>query len=158
MLYHWLTEGHSHWAIYNSAKKSAISWWYLTVYLRGRAVEELLERWACNSVTWDQALLYFFASLVQGGKNNAWYIHLTSRQPPRNLHNLTTVRPVMLLANQRLQDGNQILARIMSLLKSILGKRELLSTSMFIWGFLKKFFNVLFFLWNTACWSCRTFI
>ena len=29
----------------------------------------------------------------------------------------------MLLANQRLQDGNQILARIMSLLKSILGKR-----------------------------------
>ena len=49
----------------------------------------------------------------------------------------------MLLANQRLQDGNQILARIMSLLKSILGKRELLSTSMFIWGFLKKFLNVL---------------
>ena len=29
----------------------------------------------------------------------------------------------MLLANQRLHNGNQILARIMSLLKSILGKR-----------------------------------
>ena len=29
----------------------------------------------------------------------------------------------MLLANQRLQDGNQILARIMCLLKSVLGKR-----------------------------------
>ena len=44
----------------------------------------------------------------------------------------------MLLANQRLQDGNQILARIMSLLKSILGKRKFLTTSMFRWRFLKK--------------------
>ena len=68
----------------------------------------------------------FFASLLlwlEGKKNNAWYIYLTSRQPPPNLHNLTSAWPVMLLANQRLQDGNQILARIMSLLKSILGKR-----------------------------------
>ena len=46
----------------------------------------------------------------------------------------------MLLANQRLQDGNQILARIMSLLKSILGKRKFLTTSMFRWRFLKKDF------------------
>ena len=44
----------------------------------------------------------------------------------------------MLLANKRLPYGNQILARIMSLLKSILGKRKFLSTSMFRWRFLKK--------------------
>ena len=50
----------------------------------------------------------------------------------------------MLLANQRLPDGNQILAGIMSLLKSILGKRKFLSTSMFRWRFLKKKFNVFF--------------
>ena len=57
----------------------------------------------------------FFASLLlwlKGKKNNAWYIYLTSRQPPPNLHSLTSAWPVMLLANQRLQDGNQILARI----------------------------------------------
>ena len=65
----------------------------------------------------------FFASLARGEKNNAWYIYLSSRQPPPNLHSLTSAWSVMLLANQRLQDGNQILARIMSLLKSILGKR-----------------------------------
>ena len=46
----------------------------------------------------------------------------------------------MLLANKRLPYGNQILARIMSLLKSILGKRKFLSTSMFRWHFLKKIF------------------
>ena len=45
----------------------------------------------------------------------------------------------MLLANQRLPDGNQILAGIMSLSKSILGKRKFLST------FLKKNLNVFFF-------------
>ena len=44
----------------------------------------------------------------------------------------------MLLANKRLPDGNQILAGIMSLLKSILRKRKFLSTSMFRWRFLKK--------------------
>ena len=32
-------------------------------------------------------LLLLFASLAREGKNTAWYIHLTSRQPPRNLHN-----------------------------------------------------------------------
>ena len=103
-------------------------------------------------LTWDQALFYFifFASLLlwlEREKNNAWYIHLTSRQPPPNLHNLTSAWPVMLLANKRLPYGNQILARIMSLLKSILGKRKFLSTSMFRWRFLKKKFNVLF-LWD----------
>ena len=36
------------------------------------------------------------------------------------VHNLTSPWPVMLLANKRLPYGNQILARIMSLLKSIL--------------------------------------
>ena len=45
-------------------------------------------------------------------KNNAWNIHLTNRQPPPNLHNLTSAWPVMLLANQRLPDVNQILARM----------------------------------------------
>ena len=65
----------------------------------------------------------FFASLAREGKNNAWYIHLTSHQPPPNLHNLTSAWPVMLLANQRLPDGNQILVGIMSLSqKSIVGK------------------------------------
>ena len=44
----------------------------------------------------------------------------------------------MLLANKRLPDGNQSLAGIMSLLKSILRKRKFLSTSMFRWRFLKK--------------------
>ena len=80
----------------------------------------------------------FFGS--RGKKNNAWYIHLTSRQPPPNLDNLTSSWPVMLLASQRLPDGNQILAPIMSLLKSILGKRKFLSTSMFRWCFVKKKF------------------
>ena len=47
----------------------------------------------------------------------------------------------MWLANQCLPDGNQILAGIMSLLKSILGKRKFLSMSMFRWCFLN------FFLW-----------
>ena len=106
-------------------------------------------------------LFYFFASLLlwlKREKNNAWYIHLTSHQPPPNLHNLTAAWPVMLLANKRLPYGNQILARIMSLLKSILGKRKFLSTSMFRWRFLRKNFNVLFFWWNTASWSCFTFI
>ena len=50
----------------------------------------------------------------------------------------------MLLANQRLPDGNQILAQIMSLWKSILGKRKFLSTSMFKWRFLKKILNFFF--------------
>ena len=50
----------------------------------------------------------------------------------------------MILANQRLTDGNQILARIMSLLKLILGKRNFLSTSMFRWSFLKNFLTCIF--------------
>ena len=50
----------------------------------------------------------------------------------------------MFLANQRLPDGNQILARIMSLLKLILGKRNFLSTSMFRRSFLKIFFKCFF--------------
>ena len=51
----------------------------------------------------------------------------------------------MFSANQRLPDGNQILARIMSLLKLILGKRNFLSTSMFRRSFLKIFFKCFFF-------------
>ena len=79
----------------------------------------------------------FFAPLAREGKNNAWYIHLTSHQPLPNFHNLTSAWPVMLLANQRLPDGNQILVGIMSLSpKSILGKRKFLSTCR--WRFLKK--------------------
>ena len=66
-------------------------------------------------LTWDQALFFFFfASLLlwlERGKNNAWYIYLTSSQPPPNLHNLTSAWPVMLLANKRLPYGNQILAQ-----------------------------------------------
>ena len=57
----------------------------------------------------------FFASLLpwlEREKNNAWYIYLTSHQPPPNLHNLTSAWPVMLLANQRLPEGNKILAGI----------------------------------------------
>ena len=71
-------------------------------------------------LTWDQALLLlllFFVSLAREGKNNACYIHITSRQPLPRLHNLTSAWPVILLANQHLPDGNQILAR-KSLLKS----------------------------------------
>ena len=104
-------------------------------------------------ITWDQALLLLlllllFASLLlwrEREKNNAWYIHLTSHQPPPNLHNLTSAWPVMLLANQRLPDGNQIFVGIKSLSpKSILGKRKFLSTCR--WRFLKKKLNVFFFL------------
>ena len=62
----------------------------------------------------------------------------------------------MLIANQRLPDGNQIFARIMSLSKSILGKRKFLST--FRWRFVKKIFKYFFLWWNTARRSCRTFI
>ena len=73
--------------------------------------------------------------------NNAWYIHLTSRHPPTNLHNLTSARPVMLLANHRLRDGNQIFARICLFWNTvILRKRKFLTTSMFRWSFLKKMF------------------
>ena len=93
-----------------------------------------------------------FASLLpwrEREKNNAWYIHLTSHQPPPNLHNLTSAWPVMLLANQRLPHGNQILVGIMSLLpKSKLGKRKFLSTCG--WRFLKKNLNVFFYLYLTA--------
>ena len=87
-------------------------------------------------LTWDQAFFFFFFFFLfffffffflllcffrsRGKKNNAWYIHLTSRLPPPNLHNLTSPWPVTLLANKRLPYGNQILPRIMSLLKSIL--------------------------------------
>ena len=77
-------------------------------------------------------------------KNNAWYIYLTSHQPSPNLHNLKSAWPAMLLANQRLPEGNQILAGIMSLSKSILGKRKCLKFYFFLW-------------WDTASWSCRTF-
>ena len=45
-------------------------------------------------------------------KNNPWYIYFTSRQPPPNLHNLTSVQPVMLLTSKCLPYRNQILARI----------------------------------------------
>ena len=48
----------------------------------------------------------------------------------------------MLLVNKRLPYGNQILAQIMSLLKSILGKRKFLSASTFRWRFLKEILNV----------------
>ena len=110
-------------------------------------------------LTWDQAFIFFIFLLFsffgsRGKKNSGWYIHLTSHQLPPNLHNVTSAWPVMLLANQRLRHGNQILAGIMSLSKSILGKRKFLST------FLKKNLNVFFFFflwWNTASWSCRNF-
>ena len=60
-----------------------------------------------------------------------------AHQPPPNLHNLTSAWPVMLIVNQRLLDGNQILVGKMSLSpKSILGKRKFLSTCR--WRFLKK--------------------
>ena len=68
-----------------------------------------------SQITWDQALFFFFGFLLlwlEREKNNVWYIPLTSRQPPPNLHNLTSAWPVMLLANKRLPYRNQILARI----------------------------------------------
>ena len=51
----------------------------------------------------------------------------------------------MLLANQRLPDGNHILVQIMSPLKLILGKRNFLRMSIFRWRFLKKLFLRFFF-------------
>ena len=107
-------------------------------------------------------VIFFLASLLlwlEREKSNAWYIHLTSHQPPPNLHNLTSAWPVTLLANKRLPYRNQILARIMSLLKSVLGEKNFLNTSVFRWRFVKKKINnVLFLWWNTASWSCRTFV
>ena len=81
------------------------------------------------SLTWDQAsfFVFFFCFFdSRGKKNNAWYIYLTSSQPPPNLHDLPFAWPVMFLANKRLPNGNQILARIMSLLKSwsVLGEKK----------------------------------
>ena len=55
-------------------------------------------------------LLFFWLLWLERGKHNAWYIYWTSHQPPPNLHNLTSAWPVMLLANQCLPEGNQILA------------------------------------------------
>ena len=56
----------------------------------------------------------------------------------------------MLLANQRLPDGNLILVGIMSLSpKSIVGKKKNLSTCR--WRFLKKNLNVLIFVMK-HCW------
>ena len=51
----------------------------------------------------------------------------------------------MLLANQRLPDGNHILVEIMSVLKLILSKRNFLRMSIFRWRFLKKLFLTFFF-------------
>ena len=90
-----------------------------------------------SGVIFFSLVLCFFGS--RGKKNNARYIHLTSHQPPPYSHNLTSAGPVMLLANQRLPDGNQILAGIMSPSQSILAKRKFLST--FRWRFLKKMFK-----------------
>ena len=93
-------------------------------------------------LTWDQALFFLLLLLLllwlEREESNTWYIHLTSRQPLSNLHNLVSTRPVMLLANQRLPDGNQILVRIMSLLN--LRIRKFLNTSMFRWCLSKKMF------------------
>ena len=117
------------------------------VWRSGYATDKAPRSIATCSLTWDQASFFFSASLLlwlEREKNSAWYIHLTSHQPPRNLHNLTSTWPVMLLANQRLRHGNQILAGIMSLSKSILGKTKFLS--MFRWRFLKKIFKCFFFV------------
>ena len=63
-----------------------------------------------------------------------------------SLDNLTSAWCVILLANQHLPYRNQLLVRIMSLLKSILGEGKFLSMSMFRWGLdsLKKFKCVVF--------------
>ena len=55
---------------------------------------------------------------------------LTSRQFWPLMTALPAARPVMLLANHRLPDGNQVLARIMSL-EIRLEKRKCLNTSIF---------------------------
>ena len=99
---------------------------------------------------WSGVIIIFFFFLLLcffGARGR--YIHLTSHQPPPNLHDLTSAWPVMLLVNQRLPEGNQILVGIMSLsLKSIVGKRKFLSTCR--WRFLKKNLNVFFYLYLTA--------
>ena len=50
---------------------------------------------------WGVIIIFLLLLWPEREKNNAWYIYLTSRQPPPNLHNLTSAWPVMLLANQR---------------------------------------------------------
>ena len=84
-------------------------------------------KWIQDRLNLRSGVSFFFFFLLlwlEREKNNAWYIYLTSSQPPPNLHNLTFAWPVMFLANKRLPNGNQILARIMSLLKSVLGKKN----------------------------------
>ena len=83
-------------------------------------------------------LLLLLLLWLEREESNTWYIHLTSREPLSNLHNLVSTRPVMLSANQRLPDGNQILVRIMSLLN--LRIRKFLNTFMFRWCLSKKMF------------------
>ena len=50
------------------------------------------------TLTYDQAFFFFWrADEVRGKKNNAWYIYLTSRQPPSNLNKQTSTLPVKLM-------------------------------------------------------------
>ena len=107
---------------------------------------------AVNSLTWDQALLlFFFASLLlwlESEKNNAWYIYLTSHQPPPNLHNLTSAWPVMLLANQRLPEGIKFWRENASF---EINFREKKCVSTVRSRFLRKILNVFFFVMK-YCW------
>ena len=111
-------------------------------------------------------LLLFLASFLlwlEREKNNAWFIHSTSRQPPPNLHNVTSAWPVMLLANQHLPDGNQILAGIMSLLKYVHVQMALPKKcfKMFFFLFVMKYFylELSYLSWMKnlpvkVCWLC----
>ena len=68
----------------------------------------------------------------------------------------------MLLAYQRLQDGNQILARMYDVSFEINFKEKKIFKYVHVQVALpKEIFKCFFFLfewWNTASWSCRTFI
>ena len=109
------------------------------------------------ALTWDQALLFFFCFFgSRGEKNSAWYIYLTSSQPPPKVHNLTSTWPVMLLANKHIWESNfgtnnvsfEINFREKKIFKYVHVQMALPKKKMY----------VLFLWWNTASWSCLTFI
>ena len=107
-----LSKKHSNWQWVDTWAHDTVRWcrsaetlfWQLSINQNMDAQYQVAD--SQTSLTWDQALFFlFFASLLlwlEREKNNAWYIYLTSRQPPPNLHNLTSAWPVMLLANKRL--------------------------------------------------------
>ena len=101
--------------------------------------------WAANdreTVTWDQALFYFFFCFFgpRVKKNNAWYIYLTSRRPPPNLHSLTSPLTCHIISQSAFTRRESNFGGNVQMVLPI--------------NIFKCFFLCVFVL----TWSCRTFI